>query len=175
VALAAGVASDSVALVGFGIDSAIEVAASLAALWRLRQDVDPARRERAERGALRVVGVSFFALGAWIAHESVGALREGRGPEASAVGIVLAALSLGVMPLLAWQKRRVARRLASGALEAETRQTEICAWLSAILLAGLGLHAALGWWWADALAALAMVPFVVREGWEAVRGRTCCE
>jgi divalent metal cation (Fe/Co/Zn/Cd) transporter len=174
VAVGAGVVSGSVALVGFGVDSAIEVSASLAALWRLGHDVDPERRERAERRTLRVIGVSFLALAAWVAQESVGALREGHGPETSVVGIALAALSLGVMPLLAWQKRRVARLLASGALEAETRQTEVCAWLSAILLVGLGLHAGLGWWWADAVAALVMVPLIAREGWEAVRGRTCC-
>lgn len=175
VALGAGVVSGSVALVGFGVDSAIEVSASLAALWRLGRDVDPEHRERAERLTLRVIGVSFLALAAWVAQESVGALREGHGPETSVIGIALAALSLGVMPLLAWQKRRVARRLASGALEAETRQTEVCAWLSAILLVGLGLHAGLGWWWADAAAGLAMVPLIAREGWEAVRGHTCCE
>jgi len=104
----------------------------------------------------------------------VAVLLAGEGPERSLTGLVLAALSLAVMPLLAWQKRRVARALGSGALEAETRQTEVCAWLSGLLLAGLGLQAGLGWWWADPVAALGMVPFIVREGWEAIRGRTCC-
>jgi len=104
-----------------------------------------------------------------------GAKRPSDAPcDHSTVGIVLAALSLVVMPALAHFKRRVATRLGSGALEAETRQTEVCAWLSAILLAGLGLNAWLGWWWADPLAGLAMVPLIAREGWEAVHGRTCC-
>jgi divalent metal cation (Fe/Co/Zn/Cd) transporter len=174
VALGAGVVSGSVALVGFGIDSAIEVSASLAALWRLRRDVDPEGRERAERRAAGIIGASFLALAAWVAYESVDAIRDGRGPETSATGILLAAASLGVMPFLARQKRRVARELASGALEAETRQTEVCAWLSAILLVGLALRAGLGWWWADAAAGLAMTPLIAREGWEALRGRTCC-
>jgi divalent metal cation (Fe/Co/Zn/Cd) transporter len=174
VALAAGVAAGSIALVGFGVDSAIEVTASLAALWRLRRDGEPERRERAERQALRVIGVSFLALAAYVTYEAVSALLAGEGPDVSHAGLVLAALSLVVMPLLAWRKRRVARALGSGALEAETRQTEVCAWLSAILVAGLGLRAWLGWWWADPVAALGMAPFIGREGWEALRGRTCC-
>lgn len=174
VAVVAGLGAGSIALVGFGVDSAIEVAASLAALWRLRREPDPVRRDRAERQALRVVGITFLALGAYVSYEAVAVLLAGEGPERSLTGLVLAALSLAVMPLLAWQKRRVARALGSGALEAETRQTEVCAWLSGLLFAGLGLQAGLGWWWADPVAALGMVPFIVREGWEAIRGRTCC-
>lgn len=174
VALVAGALAGSIALVGFGLDSAIEVTASLAALWRLAHDADEARREAAERRALRVIGACFLALAAYVAYEGAAALAGRRAPEESLTGLVLAALSLLVMPLLARAKRRVASRLGSGALEAETRQTEVCAYLSAILLAGLGLNAWLGWWWADPLAALAMAPLIAREGWEAWRGRTCC-
>lgn len=113
-------------------------------------------------------------IGAYGTYEAAEALRAGEGPERSIAGLVLATLSLVVMPLLPWRKRRVAPALGSGARNAGTRQTEVGAWLSAILLAGPGLHAALGWWWADAVAALGVVPFMVREGWQAVRGRTCC-
>lgn|SRR5574341_162843 len=174
VAVVAGLLAGSVALVGFGFDSAIEVASSGAALWRLRHDADSARREAAEGRALRLIGACFLLLAAYVLYESAEMLFERRTPDESLTGIGLAALSLIVMPLLARAKRRVATRLGSGALEAETRQTEVCAWLSAILLGGLGLNAALGWWWADPVAGLLMVPFIVREGWEAIRGRTCC-
>ncbi len=174
VALIAGGLAGSIALVGFGLDSAIEVTASLAALWRLARDADAACRAAAERQALRLIGACFLALAAYVAYEGAAALAGRRVPDESLAGVVLAALSLAVMPLLARAKRRVASRLGSGALEAETRQTEVCAYLSAILLAGLGLNAWLGWWWADPLAALAMAPLIAREGWEAWRGRTCC-
>jgi divalent metal cation (Fe/Co/Zn/Cd) transporter len=174
VALIAGVLAGSIALVGFGLDSAVEVAASLAAVWRLARDAEEAGREAAERQALRWFGAGFLLLAAYVGAEAVGSLMGRRAPEESPVGIGLAALSLVVMPLLARAKRRVAARLGSGALEAETRQTELCAYLSAILLAGLGLNAWLGWWWADPVAGLVMVPLIAREGWEAWRGRTCC-
>lgn len=174
VALAAGWLAGSIALVGFGLDSAIEVTSSVAALWRLSRDHDAARREADERRALRIIGACFLALGAYVAFEAVMGLTGGQAPAHSRVGIVLAALSLVVMPVLVHFKRRIAARLGSGALEAESRQTEVCAYLSAILLAGLGLNAGLGWWWADPLAGLAMVPLITWEGWQAVRGRTCC-
>ncbi|MBI2157337.1 MAG: cation transporter [Candidatus Rokubacteria bacterium] len=174
VALVAGLLAGSVALVGFGFDSAIEVASSVAALWRLAREHDAARREAAERRALRLIGIGFLLLAAYVLWDAIDALAGRHAPERTLAGIVLAALSLVVMPLLARLKRRVAVSLASGALEAETRQTEICAWLSAILLAGLGLNAWLGWWWADPAAGLAMVPLIAWEGLEAVRGRTCC-
>ena len=174
IAVIAGVLAGSIALVGFGIDSAIEVASSVAALWRLARDRDEASREAVERRTLRLIGVCFLLLAAYVAYEAVGSLAAHRVPEHSVVGIVLAALSLIVMPLLARLKRRVASRLGSGALEAETRQTEICAYLSAILLVGLAFNAWLGWWWADPLAAVGMVPLIAWEGWQAVRGRTCC-
>ncbi len=174
VAVVAGLLAGSVALVGFGFDSAIEVSASAAALWRLRHDADEARREAAERRALRLIGACFLLLAAYVLYEAAKMLVERRAPDESIIGIVLAALSLAVMPLLARAKRRIATRLRSGALEAETRQTVVCAWLSAILLGGLGLNAVLGWWWADPAAGLLMVPFIAKEGWEAIRGRTCC-
>lgn len=175
VALVAGFAAGSVALLGFGFDSAIEVASSFAALWRLRWDADESRREAAERLTLRVVGSCFLLVAVYVTYDAVQTLREHHAPEHSTVGIVLAALSLVVMPALVHFKRRVAHRLASGALEAEARQTLVCAYLSATLLAGLGLNAWLGWWWADPVAGLVMVPLIAWEGWEAVRGRTCCD
>jgi divalent metal cation (Fe/Co/Zn/Cd) transporter len=170
VALIAGFVAGSIALVGFGFDSAIEVTSSLAALWRLHRDADEARRDNAERRALRVIGGCFLLLATYVLYEAVDSLMNRVAPDHSMAGIVLAALSPVVMPLLARAKRRIARRLESGALEAETRQTEICAYLSAILLLGLSLNAWLGWWWADPVSALAMAPLIARAGWEAVRG-----
>ena len=174
VALAAGFLAGSIALVGFGLDSAIEVTSSLAALWRLRRDLDETRREAAERRALRIIGICFLLLAAYVLYEAITTLVVRKTPEHSTVGIVLAALSLIVMPLLVYYKRRVASQLGSGALEAEARQTRVCAYLSAILLVGLGLNAWLGYWWADPVAGVAMVPLIAWEGLEAVRGRTCC-
>jgi divalent metal cation (Fe/Co/Zn/Cd) transporter len=174
VALVAGFLAGSIALVGFGFDSAIEVASSLAALWRLRWDADEAWREAAEHRAVRLVGVGFLLLAGYVAVDAGRGLLARQAPDPSTAGIVLAALSLVVMPTLVHFKRRVARRLQSGALEAEARQTRVCAYLSAILLAGLGLNAGLGWWWADPVAGLLMVPLIAWEGLEAVRGRTCC-
>jgi divalent metal cation (Fe/Co/Zn/Cd) transporter len=173
VALLAGVGAGSVALVGFGFDSVIEVSSGLALLWRLHTDA-PEERESAERLALKLVGLSFLALAAYVAFDAVKSLLGREPPEASYVGIALAALSLVVMPLLARAKREVAAKIKSRALEADSRQTDICAYLSAILLGGLALNAALGWWWADPVAALAMVPIIVREGVEGLRGRDAC-
>jgi divalent metal cation (Fe/Co/Zn/Cd) transporter len=174
VALTAGFFAGSIALVGFGFDSVIEVTSGAAALWRLGHDSDEVKREAAERRSLRIIGICFLILAAYVLFESAGGLVEGKAPQRSIVGIIIAALSLAVMPLLVRYKRQVARRLTSGALEAETRQTRLCAYLSAILLAGLGLNAWWGWWWADPVAGLGMVPLIAWEGLEAVRGRTCC-
>jgi divalent metal cation (Fe/Co/Zn/Cd) transporter len=174
VALLAGFLSGSVALVGFGFDSAIEVTSSLAALWRLRSDADEVRREAAERITVRVIGACFLLLAAYVTYDAIQTLRKEHVPDQSTTGIVLAVLSLAIMPALVHFKRRIARQLGSGALEAEARQTRVCAYLSAILLAGLGLNAWVGWWWADPLAGLMMVPLIAWEGLEAVRGRTCC-
>jgi len=175
ISIGAGLVAGSIALIGFGFDSAIEVASSLAALWRLARDEDDAARERAERRTLRFIGICFTALAVYVAVDAIKALVNREAPAASAVGIAIAALSLVVMPVLVHFKRRVAAQLNSGALEAETRQTALCAFLSAILLAGLGLNAWLGWWWADPVAGLAMVPLIAKEGIEAFRGETCCQ
>jgi divalent metal cation (Fe/Co/Zn/Cd) transporter len=170
VALTAGLMAGSVALVGFGVDSGIEVTASIAAQWRLRADWDPDRRERVERVTHRVIGASFLALAAYVVVESVRTLWEREAPDASNVGLVILILSVLVMPVLARAKRRVALALQSRALEADAAQTSLCAYLSVIALAGVGLNATIGWWWADPVAALVMVPIIAKEGLEGVRG-----
>jgi divalent metal cation (Fe/Co/Zn/Cd) transporter len=175
IAILAGLAAGSIALVGFGADSLIEVTASLTAIWRLRSDSDPARRERSEQLSLRVIGILFLALAAYVTADATQSLIDRQAPDASVVGLVLAAASLIVMPLLANAKRRIAVAMGSGALAAESRQTMLCTYLSAILLGGLILNAALGWWWADPIAALVMVPIIARDGIDAVRGRACDE
>ena len=172
--LGAGVFAGSVALVGFGLDSLLELASSLAGLWRLHSDATVDRRERSERLALRLIGGAFLLLAAYVAVDATRTLLVREPPDESVLGLAIAAGSLIVMPLLARAKRRVAGQLGSRALTAEARQTEICTYLSAILLAGLGLNAALAWWWADPVAGLLMVPLIGWEGLEAVRGRTAC-
>lgn len=171
IAVGAGLVAGSVALVGFGIDSFIESLSGGALLWRLRSDEDPERREQI---ALKLVGGSFLLLAAYVAFDAITSLYLSEAPESSYVGIALSALSLVAMPLLARAKRRVAANLNSRAMQADSRQTDICAYLSAILLGGLFLNALLGWWWADPLAALVMVPIIAKEGVEALRGETCC-
>jgi divalent metal cation (Fe/Co/Zn/Cd) transporter len=174
IAIAAGLTAGSIALVGFGLDSIIEVSASLAALWRLYRDTDERLRARAEQATLRIVGALFLALATYVTVDATLALYTRTAPDESIIGIVLAALSLAVMPLLAREKRRVALALGSGALVAEARQTLFCTYLSAILLGGLLLNAAVGWWWADPLAALVMVPIIAKEGLEGIRGHSAC-
>lgn len=174
VALAAGLTAGSVSLVGFGIDSVVEVTASVAAQWRLRADVDIARRARAERRTHQVVGVSFLALAAWVAYEAAETLWTREAPARTVAGVVILALSVAVMPLLARAKRRVAHALGSGALRAEATQTALCAYLSVIALTGVALNALLGWWWADPTAALAMTPIIAKEGLEGLRGQPTC-
>jgi divalent metal cation (Fe/Co/Zn/Cd) transporter len=173
VALIAGLAAGSVALLGFGVDSGIELTAGFAALWRLRAD-HGAGRERVEARSLRLIGACFLQLAAYIAYDAAHALVARERPAASVPGIVLAITSLIGMPVLARAKRRVAVGMRSGALAADARQTALCAYLSAILLGGLLLNAGLGWWWADPLAALIMVPIIAREGVEGLRGRSSC-
>jgi len=175
IAVGAGLLAGSIALVGFGVDSLIEVTASVAALWRLNSDVDPIERERAELVTLRIVGVLFIALGAYVTWDAANALLKREAPEESNVGIALALASLVVMPLLARAKRKVAVALNSRALRSEAQQTQLCTYLSAILLGGLALNAVFGWWWADPVAALVMVPIIGKEGIEALRGHDCCE
>lgn len=175
IALGAGVVASSIALVGFGFDSLIEVTSGAVLLWRLYADVDEARRERVEAISLRVVGICFIVLALYVTQDSVWSLLKREAPDESLVGIILAAVSLVIMPLLVRAKRKVARGINSGALMADSKQTELCTYLSAILLGGLLLNAVLGWWWADPVAALIMVPIITKEGIEALRGETCCD
>lgn len=172
VAIGSGLIAGSIALVGFGFDSLIESTSGAALLWRLR---DGEKGERRERAALKLVGSSFLLLAGYVAFDAVKALLRREPPEASYIGIALALLSLVVMPFLARKKRQVAARLNSRALQADSRQTDICAYLSAILLGGLLLNAFFGWWWADPVAALVMVPIIAKEGLEALRGETCSD
>ena len=173
IAIASGIAAGSVALVGFGFDSVIEVSSGAALLWRLRMD-NGLRQEHAERATLCIVGWCFLALGAYVAYDSITSLLLREAPAGSRVGIALAAVSLVVMPLLARAKRKVATEIRSAALTADARQTQLCTYLSAILLAGLALNALWGWWWADPVAALVMLPIIFKEGVDALRGKTCC-
>lgn len=175
VALVFGLLAGSIALLGFGLDSVVEVASGAVLLWRLHADRKADQREKVEQIALRLVGGSFLVLAAYVAFEASKTLLRHEAPERSVAGIALACAALVVMPLLARAKRRVARGIGSGALHADSRQTDICAYLSAILLAGLILNATFGWWWADPVAGLAMVPLIGKEGAEAIRGRNCCE
>lgn len=175
IAVIAGLVAGSIALVGFGFDSLIEVTSGSVLLWRLHADVNEERRERVEAISLRIVGVCFVVLAIYVIYDSVKSLIRREAPEESVVGIVLAAVSLVIMPLLVRAKRKVARSINSGALMADSKQTELCTYLSAILLGGLLLNALLGWWWADPVAALIMVPIIVKEGIEALRGETCCD
>jgi divalent metal cation (Fe/Co/Zn/Cd) transporter len=171
-AIAAGLFAGSIALVGFGLDSVIECFSGSVLLWRLRAGEEGERREQM---ALRLVGVSFIALAIYVAYDAISSLARHETPEKSWFGVAVAIASLIAMPLLARAKRRVATELTSGALHADSRQTDICAYLSAILLGGLLLNALLHWWWADPVAALIMVPIIGREGVEALRGKTCSE
>lgn len=173
VGVAAGLIAGSIALVGFGLDSLIEVTSGGALLWRLRTDVDEDRRERIEAISLRIVGTCFVALALYVGYKSVGALARREAPEESIPGIVLGMTSVVVMPLLARAKRRVARGINSTAMAADARQTDFCTCLSAILVGGLLLNAMFGWWWADPAAGLVMVPIIAREGYDTLRGKEC--
>jgi len=175
VAVTAGWLAGSIALVGFGLDSLIESSSGAVLLWRLRADAARERRELLEARALKLVGASFFLLAAYVAFDAVKSLMQREAPEQSYIGIALAIVSLIVMPLLARAKRRVAAQIESRAMHADSRQTDICAYLSAILLGGLVLNVWLGWWWADPFAALVMAPVILKEGWEALHGETCSE
>lgn len=170
VALVAGRIASSSALIGFGLDSVVEVLSAAAVAWQFSAP-DPHTRERA---AMRTIALSFFGLAAFVTVDAVRTLLSAAEPEHSTVGIVLAAVSLAVMPVLSWAERRTGRELGSASAVADSRQTLICAYLSAVLLAGLVLNSALGWWWADPLAAVVIAGFAVREGIEAWRGEACC-
>jgi divalent metal cation (Fe/Co/Zn/Cd) transporter len=173
VALFSGLLAGSIALVGFGLDSVIETISARILLWRLRAEDDPLRRESRERAAHRLVGICFLALAVYVAAESLRALWTKAQPERSIPGILIALAAVVVMPLLGRAKRRVAAQMGSSALHADSRQADFCAYLSAILLAGLLLHAVLDWWWADPVAALVMTPIIAREGVQGLRGRGC--
>jgi divalent metal cation (Fe/Co/Zn/Cd) transporter len=173
VAIVAGVIAGSISLVGFGVDSFIEVTSGAVLLWRMSVDSDVHRRELNEKRALKAVGFCFLALAAYIMYESVGDLWFKRTPEHSVPGIVLASISLVVMPMLSRAKRKVGSALGSSAMHADAKQTEFCTYLSAILLGGLLLNVAFGLWWADPLAALAMAPIIAKEGMDGIRGNAC--
>lgn len=172
IAIAAGLLAGSVALVGFGFDSVIESLSGVALLWRLHRDSEE-KREHSEALALKLVGWSFLILAAYVAFDAGKSLWYREEPQASPLGIAIAALSIVVMPILARAKRGVAADIESRALEADARQTDICVYLSFILLAGLGLNWAFGLWWADPVAALVMLPIIVKEGLGALRGESC--
>lgn len=167
-AIVAGILAGSIALVGFGIDSVIEVSSGAIILWRLFAG------DHREKLALKLVGISLIVLAAYVGFDAVKSLVLREPPEATYIGIGIAALSLIVMPLLARAKRNVAIKINSRAMMADSKQTDICAYLSAILLVGLLLNALLGWWWADPLAAMIMIPIIAKEGIEALQGKTCC-
>jgi Co/Zn/Cd efflux system component len=170
VALWAGGVADSSALIGFGLDSVIEVTSALALSWQFSAK-DPERREHL---TLRIIAISFFALAAFVTVDAVRALTGGEEAQHSTPGIVIAALSLAIMPLLSWAQRRAGRELGSRTAVADSKQTLLCTYLSAVLLVGLVLNSALGWWWADAGAALVIAGIAVREGMNAWRGEACC-
>ncbi len=175
VAILAGVIAGSISLVGFGIDSFIEVVSGAALMWRMAVDADIRQRERSERRALRVVGLCFVGLAVYITYESITDLLQKRAPEHSFPGIILASISLIVMPLLSRAKHKVGSELGSAAMHADARQTEFCTYLSAILLGGLVMNATFGLWWADPAAALVMVPIIAKEGIEGLQAKVCQE
>ncbi len=176
VALWAGAEADSIALFGFGLDSVIETAAAMLLLWRLRVEAKGADHETVERVERRVhlfVGITFLLLALYVTVQAGWTLWKAEAPEESVVGIILAAVSLTVMPLVSWGKLRAAKEIRSGALRAEAKETLACSYLSFALLLGLVANAVAGWWWADPVAALAMVPWLIKEGIEGINGEEC--
>src|ERR1700704_4576526 len=173
VAVVAGAFAESISLVGFGIDSFIEVVSGVALLWRMSVDADVHGRETNERLTMRIVGYCFLALAVNIGYESIIGLIRRRVPESSLSGIILAVVALVVMPLLSRAKRRVGIQLGSAAMKADAKQATFCTYLSAILLAGLLLNTTFGIWWADPVAALIMVPIIANEGYEGLQGKAC--
>src|SRR5713101_6833045 len=175
IAVVAGIIAGSISLVGFGIDSFIEVTSGSVLLWRMSVDSEVHLRETNENRALRIVGTCFLLLAAYITYDSISDLWSTRAPEHSIGGIVLACASLVVMPILSRAKRKVGHALGSAAMHADAKQTEFCTYLSAILLAGLLLNTFIGVWWADPVAALIMVPIIAKEGIEGLQGKSCDE
>jgi divalent metal cation (Fe/Co/Zn/Cd) transporter len=177
-ALWSGLEAHSIALVGFGLDSVIECIAAGALLWRLSVEtrgVEGAALERAERRVHRIVGFTFVFLALYVTAQAAWTLWQHAAPEESTLGIILAVASLVVMPLVSWGKLRAAREIGSAALRAEAKETLACSYLSFTLLLGLTANAALGWWWADPVAALVMVPWLIQEGREGLGGDACCD
>jgi divalent metal cation (Fe/Co/Zn/Cd) transporter len=175
ISLAAGIAAGSLSLVGFGVDSLVELASGMAVLWRMNVDHNIHHRERNEKLALKLVGWSFIALALYLVVESIVSFVEKKAPEHSAVGIAIAALSLIVMPILSHAKRRIGATLDSAAMCADAKQADFCAYLAAILLAGLLLNYLFSWWWADPIAAIAMALIIGKEGINASTGQAeCC-
>lgn len=171
IAIVAAVASGSDALLGFGLDSGVESLSALVLIWRLKvEEKDIDRAEEVEEKALRLIGLTFFALAAFVGYQAVTSLLNGDRPETSWVGIVLTVLSLIVMPILARQKERVGEEMGSRAVLADSAETWACAYLSVVVLAGLSLNALFGWWWADPVAAFVVVGFLLKEGLEAFSG-----
>ena len=177
IAIISGLLAGSIALVGFGLDSVVEVSSALVIAWRLsRQGSDHAANERAERRAVRLIALSFLTIAAYVTYDAVTTLLGiGEEPEHSPVGLALVALSLVVMPTLAWAKRRVAAGLGSPALKADAAETQLCTYLSAVVLAGLAANGLFGWWWMDPLAGLAVAGLAVKEGREAWTSGDLCE
>jgi divalent metal cation (Fe/Co/Zn/Cd) transporter len=176
VALWFGASAESIALLGFGLDSAIECAAAGVLLWRLSLETrgaDPEQLERAEQRVHRFVGATFLALATYVTAQASLTLWRAEPPEESIPGIILAAASLVIMPLVSWGKLRAAGEIQSAALRAEAKETLACSYLSLALLLGLAANAAAAWWWADPAAALLMVPWLVHEGLEGIRGEAC--
>ncbi|MDG9715373.1 cation transporter [Streptomyces sp. DH24] len=173
VALTAGTLASSTALIGFGLDSVIEISSAAAVAWQFSAR-DHAAREARERTTLRIIGVSFFVLAAYVTVESIRALAGPERAEHSTVGIVLAAVSLAVMPFLSAAQRRAGRELGSGSAVADSKQTLLCTYLSAVLLAGLLANSLFGWSWADPVAALVIAAVAVKEGRDAWQGKGCC-
>lgn len=174
VAISAGIAAGSIALVGFGFDSTIEVGSAFVVVWQFRRELRGGYDEARERRALRLIAVSFFVLAGYVMVEAARDLFFVHAETGeSRIGIVLAGLSLVVMPVLAIAKRRTATRIGSSTLAADAAETMLCGWLSAVLLGGLALNAAVGWWWADPLAALGIAGLAAKEGREAWRGESC--
>ena len=173
VALIAGAIAGSISLVGFGLDSFIEVTSGAALLWRMTVDADIHGREHNEKRALQIVGLCFIGLSVYIAYESVTDPLQKRTPEHSIPGMILACVSLIVMPVLSRAKRKVGTELGSAAMHADAKQTEFCTYLSVILLGGLLMNSLFGLWWADPIAALVMVPIIAKEGIEGLQGKAC--
>jgi divalent metal cation (Fe/Co/Zn/Cd) transporter len=178
VALWSGIAAESSVLVGFGLDSIIEFAAAGVLLWRFSAEARGADDEvidAREHLVHRFVGGTFMVLAVYVSAEAIATLYTRSAPEESLIGIALAVLSLLLMPAVAWGKLRAAREVGSAALRAEAKETLACSYLSLTLLLGLAANAAAGLWWADPVAALAMVPWLIKEGREALRGDGCCD